>query len=90
MTVSDNTIKAEHLRDFFTNLAKKGLNISKEMAKKFLKTLDEPWILQQTLLQRQLLEILKNVMPKLSELITICNTGKRLHIGNFVPKVYAL
>ena len=33
MTVSDNTIKAEGLGDFFKNLGKKRLNVSKKMAK---------------------------------------------------------
>ena len=36
MTVSDNTIKAEGLGDFFKNLGKKGLNVSKKMAKNVL------------------------------------------------------
>ena len=33
MTVSDNTIKAEGLGDFFKSLGKKGLNVSKKVAK---------------------------------------------------------
>ena len=33
MTVSDNTIQAEGLGDFFKNLGKKGLNVSKKLAK---------------------------------------------------------
>ena len=36
MIVSDNTIQAEGLGDFFKNLGKKGLNISKKMAKNVL------------------------------------------------------
>ena len=36
MTVSDNTIQAEGLGDFFKNLSKKGLNLSKRMAKNVL------------------------------------------------------
>ena len=35
VTVSDDTIKAEGLGDFFKNLGKKGLNVSKKMAKTF-------------------------------------------------------
>ena len=42
MTVSDNTIKAEGLGDFFKNLGKKGLNVSKKMAKMFYPIQDEP------------------------------------------------
>ena len=34
--VSDNTIQAEGLGDFFKNLGKKGLNVSKKMAKNVL------------------------------------------------------
>ena len=34
MIVSGNTIKAEGLGDFFKTLGKKGLNVSKKMAKK--------------------------------------------------------
>ena len=37
MTVSDNTIQAEGLNDFFENLGKKGLNVIKKMAKKRIK-----------------------------------------------------
>ena len=33
MIVSDNTIQAEGLGEFFKNLGKKGLNVSKKMAK---------------------------------------------------------
>ena len=37
MTVSDNTIKAEGLGDFFKNLGEKGLNLSKKMAKNVIR-----------------------------------------------------
>ena len=33
MIVSDNVIQAESLSDFFKNLGKEGLNVSKKMAK---------------------------------------------------------
>ena len=42
MIVSDNVIQAEGLGDFFKNLGKKGVNISKKMAKNVLSTQDEP------------------------------------------------
>ena len=35
MTVTDNTIEAEGLGDFFKNLGKKELNVSKKMAKTY-------------------------------------------------------
>ena len=37
MTVSDNTIKAESLGDFFKNLGTKGFNVSKKMEKNVIK-----------------------------------------------------
>ena len=37
MTVSDNTIQAEGLGDFFRSLGKKGLHVPKKMAKKCTK-----------------------------------------------------
>ena len=37
MTVSDNTILAKNLSDFFTNLGKKGMKISKKMARYVLR-----------------------------------------------------
>ena len=40
MIVSDNVIQAEGLGDFFKKLGKKGLNVSKKMAKKRIK---QPW-----------------------------------------------
>ena len=36
MIVSDNVIQAEGLGDFFKNLGKKGLSVSKKMAKNVL------------------------------------------------------
>ena len=35
MTVSDNTIKADGLGDFFKNLGKKRLNVTKKMEKTY-------------------------------------------------------
>ena len=42
MIVSDNMIQAEGLGDFFRNLGKKGLNVSKKVQKTFYPTQDEP------------------------------------------------
>ena len=36
MTVSDNTVQAEVIGDFFSNLGQKGLNVSKKLAKNVL------------------------------------------------------
>ena len=39
MAVSDNSIQAKDLGDLFKHLGKRGLNVSKKMAKKYLKIL---------------------------------------------------
>ena len=41
MTISDNTVIAEILGDFFKNVGKNGLNVSKKMAKVFCKFQEE-------------------------------------------------
>ena len=63
MTVSDNTILAEALGDFFKNLGKKGLN-EKKLAQNVLKTQVKPGILQQTMLVQLLLETLKQLYQR--------------------------
>ena len=42
MTLSDNTIKAESLGDFFKKMGRKGLNVTKKLAKNVLRNHDEP------------------------------------------------
>ena len=49
ITVGDNTIVAENLGDFFKNLGKKGLNATKEMAKKRNKIHEKLLKLERTL-----------------------------------------
>ena len=49
MTVTDNTIQAEGLSDFFKNSGKKGLNVSKKWQKTFLKILEELCKMEPTL-----------------------------------------
>ena len=80
MTVSDNTIKAESLVDFVKNLGKKGINVSKKIAKNVLKipsrALDITAISATAAASRNR----KNIMSTLPELGTY-NTGKRLYFG---------
>ena len=83
MIVSDNVIQAEGLGDFFKNLGKKGLNVSKKMAKNVLKN---PGIA---------LEIGANVgtafasrnpkaaLTSLPEVINFYHTGKGLYLPRF-------
>ena len=59
MTVSDNTVQAEGLNDFFMNLGEKGLNGSQRWQKSYWKTQDERWKEEQTLV-----ELLHPEVPK--------------------------
>ena len=79
MTVSDNTIQAEGVGDFFKTSGKKGLSVSKKMAKNVLKN------------PERALENGANVAPNpkaalssLPEVINVYLTGKRLYLPRFI------
>ena len=84
MTVSDNTIKAEGLGDFFKNLGKKGLNVSKKMAKNVLSSPGRALDLTAKLATAAASKNSKQALSTLPELITFYNTGKGLYLGKFV------
>ena len=83
MIVSDNTIKAEGLGDFFKNLGKKGLNVSKKMAKNVLKNPSRALDITANIAIAAASRNPKNVMKSLPELITFYNTGKGLYLPRF-------
>ena len=84
MIVSDNTIQAEGLGDFFKNSSKKGLNVSKKMAKNLLKNPTRALDIIANIATAAASRNPKNVMSTLPELITFYNTGKGLYLGKFV------
>ena len=84
MTVSDDTIKAEGLGDFFKNLGKKGLNVSKKMAKNVLGNPGIALDLKAKIATAAASRNSKQAPSTLPELITFYNTGKRLYLGKFV------
>ena len=83
MIVSDNTIKAEGLGDFFKNLGKKGLNVSKKMAKNVLKNPSRALDITANIATAAVSRNPKNVMKSLPEIITFSNTGKGLYLPRF-------
>ena len=83
MIVSDNVIQAEGLGDFFKNLGKKGLNVSKKMAKNVLKNPSRALDITANIATAAASRNPKNVMSTLPELITFYNTGK----GLYLPKI---
>ena len=84
MIVSDNTIQAEGLSDFFKNLGKKGLNVSKKMAKNVLKNPSRALDITANIATAAASRNPKNIMSTLPELITFYNTGEGLYLGKFV------
>ena len=82
--VSDNTIQAEGLSDFLKKLGKKGLNVSKKMAKNVLKDPSRALDITTNIATAAASRNPKNVMSTLPELITFYNTGKGLYLGKFV------
>ena len=83
MTVSDSTIKAQGLGDFFKNLGKKGLNVSKKMAN-VLSNPGRALDLTAKIATAAASRNSKQALSTLPELITFYNTGKGLYLGKFV------
>ena len=84
MTVSDDTIKAEGLGDFSKNLGKKGLNVSKKMAKNVLSNPRRALDLTAKIATAAASRNSKQALSTLQEVITFYNTGKGLYLGKFV------
>ena len=84
MIVSDNTIQAEGLGDFFKNLGKKGFNISKKMAKNVLSNPGRASDLTAKIATAAASKNSKQALSTLPELIAFYNTGKGLYLCKFV------
>ena len=84
MIVSDNVIQAEGLGNFFKNLGKKGLNVSKKMAKNVLSNPGRALDLTAKIATAAASRNSKQTLSTLPELITFYNTGKGLYLGKFV------
>ena len=84
MIVSDNVFQAEGLGDFFKNIGKKGLNVSKKMAKNVLSNPGRALDLTAKIATAAASRNSKPALSTLPELITFYNTGKGLYLGIFV------
>ena len=80
MIVSDNVIQAEGLDDFLKNLGKKGLNVSKKMAKNVLSNPGRALDLTAKIATAAVSRNSKQAPSTIPELITFYNTGE----GKFV------
>ena len=84
MTVGDNIIQAESLGDFFKNLDKKGLNVSKKIAKNVLSNQGRALDLTAEIAIADVSKNSKQALSTLPELITFHSTRKGLYLGKFV------
>ena len=78
MTISDNTLRAEGLGNFFKNLGKKGLNVSKKMAENVLRKPRRALDLTAKIATAAASRKSGQALSTLRELITFYNTGKGL------------
>ena len=83
MTVSDNTIKAEGLGDFFKDLGNKGLNASKKMAKNVLKNPGKALEIGANVGTAFASRNPKAALSSLPEVINFYHTGKGLYLPRF-------
>ena len=83
MIVSDNVIKAEGLSDFFKNFGKKGLNLSKKMAKNVLSNPGRALDLTAKIATAAASRNSKQALSTLPELITFYHTGRGLYLPRF-------
>ena len=83
MIVSDNVIQAEGLGDFFKNLGKKGLNVSKKMAKNVLKNPGRALEIGANVGTAFVSRNPKAALTSLPEVINFYHTGKGLYLPRF-------
>ena len=84
MIVSDNVIQAESLGDFLKHLGKKGIDVSKKMAKNVLSNPGRALDLTAKIATAAASRNSKQALSTLPELIKFYNTGKGLYLGKFV------
>ena len=84
MIVSDNVIQAVGLGDFFKNLGKKGLDVSKKMAKNVLSNPGRAVDLTAKIATAAASRNSEQALSTLPELIIFYNTGKGLYLGKIV------
>ena len=83
MIVSDNTIQAKGLGYFFKNLGKKGLNVSKKMAKNVLKNPGRALEIGANVGTAFASRNPKAALTSLPEVINFYHTGKGLYLPRF-------
>ena len=84
MTVSDNTIEAEGLGDFFKKLGKSSVKVGKKIAENVLKNPSRALDITANIASAAASRSPKNVLSTLPEVINFYHRGKGLYLSNFV------
>ena len=84
MIVSDNTIQAEGLGDFFKNLGKVSSKAAKKLAKNELKNPSRLLEIGANVATAAVCKNPKAALSALTEVINFHHTGKGLYLGKFV------
>ena len=84
MTVSDNTIKAEGLGNFFENLGKISAKAGKKLAKNVIRNPGRALDLTAKIATAAATKSPKAALSTLPEVINFYHTGKGLYLGKFV------
>ena len=84
MIVSDKTIQAEGLGEFFKNLGKSSVKVGKKLAKNVLKNPSRALDITRNIATAAASRSLKNVLSTLPELINFYHNGKGLYLGKLV------
>ena len=88
MTVSDKTIQAESRGDFFRNLGKKGLNVSKKLARNFSSYPTRALDITANIATAAAIRNPDKVLSTLPEVINFYHTSKSftlVNMFNFIP-----
>ena len=84
LTVSDNTIPTKSLGDFFRNLGKKGLSVSKRMAKNIIRNPGRAFEIGANVGTAFASRSPKMTLSSPPEQMNFYHTGRRLYLGKIV------
>ena len=88
MIVSDNTIKAECLGDFFKNLGKSSITVGKNLANNVVKNPGRALDITTNTATSAASRSPKNVISLLPELMNNCHTGKGFSLENLFDVMF--
>ena len=84
VTVSDNTIQAERLGNFFKSLGKSSVKVRKKLDKNVLSNQSRALDITTNIATAAAIRNPKKVLPTLPEMIKFYYTRKELYLGKFV------